>query len=107
MIYYKLIVNYNLDGEDKDIEYDAINFNAEYGFQQETSNFNVMVKRDNNVDYLETVVSNPLLVINKVSIYKDDEKVYEDTIWNKLARIYIVGDSTGELSKNLQFIVSE
>lgn len=107
MIYYKLIVNYSLDDETRDIEYNAITFNAEYGAQQESSNFNVMVKRDNNTDYLETIVSNPTLSINKITVYKDEEIVYEDTIWNKLARIYIIGDSTGELSKNLQFIIGE
>ena len=107
MIYYKLIVDYVLNDEEKQITYDAITFNAEYGSQQETSTFNTLVKRDSNVTYFEKIVADPTLVIKNLSVYKDDEEVYSDNIWTKLARIYVVGDSTGELSKNLQFVVGE
>lgn len=107
MIYYTLNIDYTLNEEKNSVTYDAITFNAEYGALIETSNFSVLVKRDENIKLLESLVSDPNLIINKITVFKDDEVVYEDTIWNKLARIFVIGDSTGELSRNLQFVVSE
>jgi len=108
MNYYNLIVDYTLGENSNRISYPIITFNAEYVMHRQSISFSALAKNVTNTKVLENLVYDNEIIINKVTIITPEEEVvYEDTIWNKLSRIYVMGDSLGYFSKNLQFIIGE